>query len=182
MKPVLYGRNVILRPLSSEDAVNIHAGLTDPEVRRLTGTHARFTLVDVVHHCRHVEIAEDRWDYAITTDGQLIGEAVLSDVDLNNKSASFRIAIWNGASRDQGHGTDATRTLMRFAFDMLALNRVELEVYAFNPRARRVYEKVGFKHEGTRREALIWNGVAIDAYAMGLLRKEFVGNDAAMAC
>ena len=51
----------------------------------------------------------------------------------------------------------------------LGLHRIELEVYAFNPRARRVYEKVGFVKEGTLRDALLWDGKWVDAEIMSLL-------------
>ena len=34
------------------------------------------------------------------------------------------------------------------AFGQLRLERIWLDVYAFNPRARRVYERLGFVHEG----------------------------------
>ena len=46
---------------------------------------------------------------------------------------------------------------------------MELEVYAFNARARRVYEKVGFRYEGTKRDALCWVGGWVDAPVMSLL-------------
>ena len=41
----------------------------------------------------------------------------------------------------------------------------ELEVYDFNPRARHVYEKAGFVHEGTKRDALQWDGNGLTATA-----------------
>ena len=62
---------------------------------------------------------------------------------------------------------------MRHAFEDQGLNRVELEVYDFNPRARRVYEKVGFVHEGTRRQALHFENAWIDAHQMSILAGEW---------
>jgi RimJ/RimL family protein N-acetyltransferase len=46
-------------------------------------------------------------------------------------------------------------------------------VYAFNPRARRVYEKVGFVAEGVLREALLWRGERVDAVVMSILAPEW---------
>lgn len=48
--------------------------------------------------------------------------------------------------------------------------RVELEVYATNPGAIALYERVGFVPEGTRRRAIHIEGVDIDIVMMGLLR------------
>lgn len=47
-----------------------------------------------------------------------------------------------------------------------------LEVYAFNPRARRVYERAGFVYEGTKREALLWDGEWTDAIVMSILASD----------
>jgi RimJ/RimL family protein N-acetyltransferase len=87
---------------------------------------------------------------------RVVGEAVLNDLDEGNRSCGFR--IWISGASGRGLGTEATRLAVAHGFDDQRLNRIELEVYDFNPRARRVYEKVGFRHEGVRREALAYNG------------------------
>lgn len=172
-KPIINGRSVVLRPLRAADAAAMYASLGDPISRKLTGSHRSFSFEDVQAHCLMIEVAEDRWDYGITLAGRLIGEAVLNHVDAANDSASFRIAIWEPQDRGRGHGTEATRLLVDFGFCSVGLNRIELEVYAFNPRARRVYEKVGFKLEGKRREALLWEGEKVDAHTMSILHSEY---------
>ena len=171
--PIFPGAGVRLRPLVPDDAEAMYASLDDPETLRLTGTQSRFTLEQVQRHCEYIEHAEDRLDYAIEVAGQPIGEAVLNCVDDINRSASFRIAIWRNDDRNKGIGTEATRLLVRHGFEVVGLNRIELEVYSFNPRARRVYENIGFRLEGTRRQVLLWDGEAVDAHIMALLRSEF---------
>lgn len=64
--------------------------------------------------------------------------------------------------------------LICYGFDVLGLNRIELEVFDFNNPARRMYANLGFKLEGTKREALIWGGQRFDSHIMGLLRSEFL--------
>jgi len=172
-KPLLTGKTVTLRPLTRLDAPAIHAGLEEPESKRLTGTHARHTLAEVEAHYARAETAGDRCDYGIIAGGALIGEAVLNGIDWPNKAASFRIVIWEATGRDKGYGSEAAALLLRHGFEALGLNRIELEVYAFNPRARRVYEKLGFRLEGTRREALIWDGEPVDAHTMSLLKRDY---------
>ena len=73
----------------------------------------------------------------------------------------------------RGLGTEATRLVLRHAFAAEALNRVELEVYAFNPRARHVYEKAGFVHEGTMRQALRFDDGWVDAHLMAVLAADW---------
>jgi RimJ/RimL family protein N-acetyltransferase len=70
------------------------------------------------------------------------------------------------------------RTMLKFGFETLNLHRVELEVFAFNPRALRCYEKAGFKKEGTRRQVHFYEGRYHDAFYMGILQEEFADHKA----
>lgn len=47
-------------------------------------------------------------------------------------------------------------------------------MFAFNPRAIHVYEKLGFKREGVLREVLYAGGGYHDASVMSLLRREYL--------
>ena len=59
--------------------------------------------------------------------------------------------------------------IIDFALGDLDLHRLELEVYAFNDRARHVYESLGFVEEGVRRDALWQDGAFHDAILMSVL-------------
>jgi RimJ/RimL family protein N-acetyltransferase len=87
----------------------------------------------------------------------------------------FGIVIGEKAHWNRGFGTEATRLALRFAFGELNLHRVELEVFAFNKRAIRAYEKAGFRLEGTRLQSHFHNGAYHDAHIMGVLSDEFRG-------
>jgi len=116
----------------------------------------------------------DRADWAILRrdDGAFLGEVVINDFDPHNESANYRIGLAGPAHFNHGYGTEATRLVIAFAFDRIGLHRLELEVFAFNPRARRVYEKCGFQLKGTLRDALQWDGVFIDTHKMAILRAD----------
>jgi len=103
---------------------------------------------------------------------ECVGEAVLNQWDPGNESCNFRIFI-GPHGRDRGLGTEATRLLIGHGFERLGLHRISLEVYAFNPRARRAYEKVGFRVEGVLRESFRYNGEWIDATVMSILASEW---------
>ena len=111
------------------------------------------------------------WAVVDRAGGEVVGESLLLDHDPGNASVGFR--IWISGARDRGLGTEATRLSVRHAIEGLGLHRVQLEVYAFNPRARRVYEKVGFVLEGTQREALRYADGWVDCHVMGLLASDW---------
>ncbi len=147
------------------------AGLADTEGMRHTGTHATFTRDQVLAFLTRLPEADDRADWAVlrADDGAYLGEVVLNDLDPDNRSIGFRIALVGPHVRGQGYGTEATRAVVAFALDVVGLHRVELEVHRSNPRARRVYEKAGFVVEGVRRDALRWDGAYEDVLTMSVL-------------
>jgi len=149
-------------------------GLADPEVTRLTGTHATFTDEQIRDYYATRNAQTDRLDLAIEdrATGSLVGEAVLNDWDRANRSCGCRIALFTG-DRDRGLGTEATQLIVGYGFAQLGLHRISLEVYAFNPRARRLYEKASFVAEGVLRDALYWDGEWVDAVVMSALAPEW---------
>ena len=174
-KPVLRGEHVTLRPVTADDAEAMFAGLSDEEAMELTGTQKRFTFEQVRAFCARVAEADDRLDYAVTLpdDPGYRGEVVLNDIDWDNRSAGFRIALSGVENRGKGYGTEASELLLKHAFDTLRLHRVELEVYDFNPRAQHVYKKLGFLQEGVLRDALLWKGRYRSAIKMSLLGPDY---------
>ena len=180
-KPTLTGDLVVLRPADGRDAARLHALMADPEVTRLTGSaHSTEDLTRSDWSVEQLAEVYDRWAQASDrivwavvdrSSGEVVGEAVLLDHDPGNRSCGFR--IWLSGVLGRGLGTEATRLAVAHAFDGVGLHRVGLEVYAFNPRARRAYEKVGFVLEGTQREALLFDGEWIDCHVMGILEQDW---------
>jgi RimJ/RimL family protein N-acetyltransferase len=107
----------------------------------------------------------------------LIGIVRLKRVAAEDRNADFGIAIERG-HWSRGYGTDATRTILRFAFTEMNLHRVSLGVIDYNARARRCYEKCGFREEGREREHRFHEGQWCDRIIMGILQREFVDRDA----
>jgi RimJ/RimL family protein N-acetyltransferase len=170
-QPVLAGPTIRLEPFGPQHNDGTWASLADEELLRLTGSHATFTREQVEKFGRDIAGRDDRADWAIirSTDGAHLGEVVLNQFDPDNASVNFRIAVSGAQNRGRGYGTQATRLVIGYAFDVVGLHRVALEVYSFNPRAQHVYEKCGFRTEGRCRDALRWDGRWHDAIVMSIL-------------
>ncbi|KNC20127.1 GCN5 family acetyltransferase [Arthrobacter sp. RIT-PI-e] len=160
-----------LEPLGPEHFDGMWEGLQDEEVRRLTGTHAVFTREQIADHLGSRAAAHDRADWAIIRleDDAFLGEIVLNDLDADNRSLGMRMNLNSAPLFGRGYGTEALRAVIVHAFDDVGVHRISLEVFAFNPRAQRVYEKCGFTVEGRQREALFWDGTWHDVILMGIL-------------
>ena len=177
IKPPLEGRLVRLRALEEDDLGPINEMIWQPEVT----AHIAMSWPEPIAGTRawweRTRTSEDEAPFAIETlDGQLIGNCSLREIDLKTRQANLGIFVgqpfW-----DRGYGTDAVRTLCRFAIQEMNLQRVELHVYADNPRARRAYEKVGFKQEGRLRRGHFAAGRSVDVIVMGLLAEELVPDE-----
>jgi len=183
---------VRLRPVEARDADRMWESLQDPEATRLTGTTASFTRPQVDEWAATVGDREGRYDWAIVPgavrDGQpvsdeLIGEIVLNDVDEHARSANLRLALLPNY-RGRGYGREAIFEVLRFAFDGATdvdgtrhegprLHRVGLDVLSINPRARMLYESLGFVAEGRLREAHRDGDFWCDTIVMGILEDDY---------
>lgn len=104
-----------------------------------------------------------------------IGYCGLYLIDWISKRAQLNIMIGEIKFWDQGIGSDSCHILLKYAFEHLNLNSVQLGVNAENKRACKAYEKVGFVLEGKRREFLFCNGKYNDMAVYSVLKSEYAG-------
>lgn len=105
--------------------------------------------------------------------GELAGLISYDDPDWENRSVS--IGAWLG-DRFQGNGimTKATWAMVDYAFRRLPFNRVEIRCGAGNEKSRAIPERLGFKKEGTIREAEWLHNRFIDHIVYGMTKKDYV--------
>jgi RimJ/RimL family protein N-acetyltransferase len=165
---------VVLRALDPSDAHVVTSWYADHEFSVLDGNIYPSSRPVIEEFLKSLQSpAYPDVSLGITIDGgMLIGIARLKRVSPEDRGADFGIAItkpyW-----DRGYGTDATGTILRLAFTEMNLHRCELTVLESNLRARRVYEKCGFREEGRLRAARWRNGGWCDEILMGILEREF---------
>ena len=102
-----------------------------------------------------------------------IGTTAVVGIDQCHETASFGIMIGEKDCWDQGYGTEATRLILDYAFNVLGLHNIRLSVYDYNHRGVRAYEKAGFKVIGRRRQALRLGHERHDVIFMDALATEF---------
>jgi RimJ/RimL family protein N-acetyltransferase len=110
----------------------------------------------------------------------LIGFVGLGIINFYAREAWVGIAIGDHRNQGRWYGTDAMNVMVRFAFVELNLNRISLDVFEYNNRGIRSYEKVGFKLEGRERESVYRDGRWWDTLYMGILRKDWEENRTAV--
>ena len=176
--PIIRGEKVFLRPSERSDLDDFVRWFNDADTMRYLAMRAPMG-----------RAAEERWfdgmlerqgkrDYhfviCLLEDGRAIGTIGLHEIDQENGTAAFGIAIGEKSEWDKGYGTDALDAIADFGFGELRLERIWLDVYEGNDRAQHSYQKAGFTTEGTMRRDIFKHGDFADVLRMSLLRDEWL--------
>ena len=180
MPHIIQGERVFLRPFEPTDAEVYRRWRADAEPMVFAGWKDRAPLSLAQSAARMDRLATDQGkDYytfmiCLLDDNRPIGEVGLSELDLRNGSASLGIFIGEVDEWGKGYGTDAVKAILGFGFDELRLERIWLEVWTENHRARRAYEKAGFVFEATLRNDRYEGGRLTSGHVMSILRDEWL--------
>ena len=104
--------------------------------------------------------------------GERVGAATFERVNRRSRIASISGVALHPGARGRGVIDRALGRLLDVLFGDLEFHRVQLEVYAFNERAIRVFERAGFVREGVRRRAYWRNDIWVDGIMLGILAEE----------
>ena len=139
--------DISLRALSELWFDEVFAMVNDPHSAALTGTKKKFSEAEIRSWLATRRSQLDRCDWAILDNesGEFAGEVVLNEYNPERNSMNVRIALAGTRWFDRGIGTSALDEVLTFAFDSMQLAKVTLSVLVDNPRAIRVYQKLGFQ-------------------------------------
>ena len=118
---------------------------------------------------------DKRLDLVIEYDGHPVGLIGLLDIDQKNKKAEYYITIGSHEFKRKGIATVASNLILEYAFHVLNLNKVYLNVDADNAMACALYEKIGMRCEGEFLEDLWHRDAFIDRKRYAILRNQFLG-------
>lgn len=174
-----YGDKVRLSPLSQMDASVIARWQMDIEFLRMLDSQPSFPKNEqqIAEWIREGQRGRDNFLLGIRLvgDDELIGFVELGEVLWTHRNSWLAIAIGAREHWGRGYGYEAMELALDFAFYELNLHRIQLTVFGYNERAIGLYEKLGFRREGTYREFLLRDGQRHDMYLYGLLAQEWTG-------
>ncbi|MDE2312251.1 MAG: GNAT family N-acetyltransferase [Patescibacteria group bacterium] len=170
---ILKGKKVILRPVRLSDAPRFVKWLNDPEVHKFLQTRRHLTLAFEKKWLRGALTSNANKIFAIQTlDNVHIGSTSL-EINRDHDRATFGIFIGDKRYWNKGLGSEAARLIIDYGFTKLKLHRIELGVLEYNPRAIKVYRRLGFKREGIKHDFIKFRGKYFDDYHMAILDREW---------
>ncbi len=166
---------VFLGPLLREDLDTLFKWIND---RNLVVKSNKY---NPIHELNHIEwfnsIVKNPnvriFSIRLCGSNKIIGTCQLYSIDWVNRSAELQIRIGDYNYQGKGLGRQALLMLLRNGFKDLNLHRIYLRVFENNERAIRLYKSIGFKVEGTLRDADFLDGKYLDIIMMSILKNEF---------
>lgn len=101
-----------------------------------------------------------------------IGICGLINIDKKNRSADVAIVIGEKTSRGKHLGSKSLELLVNYGFKKLKLHRIGAEIFEYNKRSMKLFEKLNFKLEAIMRDRLWRNGMWWDVYLYSILSNE----------
>jgi len=180
-EPMYRGELVYLAPPEPADIIENAAWISDPEIAHHLGVKYPISRDAAERFAKEMlsQIGKTLYPFVICRleDDRRMGNITLRDIDRENGSADLALSLGHRADLGRGYGTDALRCIEDFGFGELRLHRIQLEVFDYNPRAIRAYEKAGFQTDAVLRHARFHRGVHHDVLVMSILRPEWLAQD-----
>jgi RimJ/RimL family protein N-acetyltransferase len=167
------GDKVMLGALVPSDAPLMFQWMNDPAIALSNGCWRPTDGMDFTSWFQALGKDPARVTLAIRELGEaprLVGYLTILAIHPVFRAAEMGVTIGTPADRGQGWGREAMRLGLRYCWDHLNLERINLRIYGDNPAAIRCYRAVGFAVEGVMCRAAYLDGRRVDVTLMGALR------------
>jgi [ribosomal protein S5]-alanine N-acetyltransferase len=181
--PTLATPRLRLRELAAADAPALLAIHGDPVVMKWFGNDPLSDLagaekaIENFVALRQLAAPGVRWGIE-TKASEPAPDALVGTCGFFRWNRGWRVCMagYELAQHAQGRGymREALVAAFGWAFEHMAVERIEAQVHPDNRASLTLLKRLGFADEGLQREAAFWGGRRHDMVMLGLLRREFV--------
>ena len=168
------GDGVTLDTIEEDDLLFLRDTINDPAVRAGLLYRPPLNLVQEREYFEEVISDDGSVNLLVCVDGEPAGTIGLEEIDDVNGSAEIGLFLAE-SHWGRGVGTEAARLLTDFGFRERRLHRIYARVRADNEASARIWEKLGYRHEATHREAVFHEGEHVDLDLYAALASEWDG-------
>ncbi|MBQ7321462.1 MAG: GNAT family N-acetyltransferase [Clostridia bacterium] len=145
---ILQTKRLILRPWREDDAEDLFTYAGDPEVGPPAGWQPHTSVENSREIIRTVLSAPETYAVCLKETGKPIGSIGFHRNDLAQADDEYELGYWIGKPFwGQGLIPEASREMLRYAFEDLGMRRIWCGYYDGNEKSRRVQEKLGFVYQ-----------------------------------
>lgn len=146
-------KRLILRPWREDDAESLYKYASDPEVGPKAGWPPHTSVEDSRQIIRQVLSVPETYAVCLKESGEAVGSVGLKmgdATDMTDRADECELGYWIGRPFwGQGLIPEASRELLRHAFEALNMQAVWCGYYDGNTKSRRVQDKLGFVYHHT---------------------------------
>ena len=168
----LAGDDVDLHTIEEEDIPFLQETINDPAVRRYVSQYEPANGVQEREWFEETVSDDGTTALLVVTDDSPVGTVSLAENPNMLGSAEIGISL-SSAHWNRGYGTEASRLLTDYAFSERRIHRLLARVFDPNEGSKRVWEKLGYRHEAVHREATFVEGRYVDVHDYAILEDEW---------
>ena len=176
--PVLESESLFLGKITEKDIEELFEIYNNEKVFEYCGIipkHNKETVRKMIPHFERDFIKKTiiKWGIYNKKNSELLGIIEIGGYNkkLNMVTIGYFLAEknWN-----RGYATEAIKTLVKYLFEIVEVNRIQAEVMLQNENSKKVLIKNGFISEGVIREGNVWPGKGlIDLEIFSILKREY---------
>lgn len=172
---------LILRPMQTEDVEDLLEYQSNPDIVRYIPWPPR--TIEQVKEAAEKTIATGKFklvesnDYLVLvwelkSSGKVIGQSNMGLISKENKCANIGWVTHQDFQR-QGYAYEATKALLKFAFQNFDLHRVIADIDTRVPKSAALAEKLGMRREAEFKDGEFFKGEWCDMWLYAILKREF---------
>jgi ribosomal-protein-alanine N-acetyltransferase len=164
---------LLLRTLTPRDAEGSYLSwFQNPDTLRFLearfDTHTQESIVDYITSTNN-DPAELLLGIFLKESGEHIGNIKLLNINFNYQRADIGLVIGEKSQRGKGFATEAIKTIVSYAGNVLGLHRAVAGCHANNPGSYNAFIKAGFEEEGRLRHHDRIDDEWVDVFILGRL-------------
>ncbi|NLC26286.1 MAG: GNAT family N-acetyltransferase [Fastidiosipila sp.] len=178
-KTSLQGERVFIRNLMTKDYDALTRLFADKDVMYyyLPARQQTFSATELEELLADWNDLDTSFVFTVLHEQKPIGIITSESVDFEMEHAEVGIALLSAAERGKGLAFEAMTVFINFLFGDLELHRINARIISGNKDSFKLFERLGFRHEGTQREYVRRGCSYLDMNIFGLLAKDWLQKD-----
>ena len=172
----IIGKLIYLSPINLDDCNKYAEWMNDLQVTKyLANSSQQISMATEKKWLDDAVASKNGYIFSIINKeaNNLMGSVGLHKIDHLHQTAAIGVFVGDKNYWNRGIGTEAVNLALDYAFNVLNLHNIWLEVISYNNRAVHAYKKIGFSEIGRRRQCYQIAGERYDVIYMDLLASEF---------
>jgi len=168
--------SVFLRVVEPHDAPLLLLWENNPQHWKVTDTEVPFSMqaiLQLIDQQQQIRLTGQlRMMICLNETEEAVGAIDLYDVDFKNKNAAIGILIGDAKNKKKGYAAESLVLMQEYAKNSLELHNLYCSIQADNEASIHLFEKIGFKKIGTRKEWFLMKGQRVDEILYQLCLKK----------